>query len=220
MAKENTAAVAVELNELEKVMENMGTPTLKAIAMVLGLQPVRLYYVAKQPKEGCVYDPKVYNWDAIMRFIEKRLNADEGLATFADVIEAALKKDEELKLVDGRRTSTGGSNKTIVVDGKTIAARKFANFEASANMPVCFKKEEAVYAIVLQTASHTVLRSISSFEPLVFNSEEVKIASNGMMNFKAIGPSQIEKCAAERLEKIQAAAEATTEATGEDTAAE
>ena len=111
MAKNETAAVAAELNELEKVMENLGTPTLKAIAMVLGLQPVRLYYVAKQPKEGCVYDPKVYNWDAIMRFIEKRLNADEGLATFADVIEAALKKDEELKLVDGRRTSTGGSNK-------------------------------------------------------------------------------------------------------------
>jgi hypothetical protein len=87
-------------------------------------------------------------------------------------------------------------------------------------MPVCFKKEEAVYAIVLQTASHTVLRSISSFEPLVFNSEEVKVASNGMMNFKAIGPALIEKYAAERLEKIQAAAVANTETSSEDTAAE
>lgn len=204
MSKENTSVA--EKNALEQVMENLGTPSLKAIAMVLGLAPVRIYYVAKQPKEGCVYDPHVYNWDAIARFVEKRFNADEGLATFADVVEAALKKDEELKLVDGRRGSGSSAAKTTIVDGKTIALRKFANFEQDAHMPICFKKDDAVYAIVLQTASHTVIRSISSFEPLIFNSEEVKVISNGMLNMKGVGPAAIEETAKKRFERIAAEA--------------
>ena len=36
-------------NNIEQIMETMGQPTLKAIAAVFDLNPVRLYSVAKQP---------------------------------------------------------------------------------------------------------------------------------------------------------------------------
>ena len=115
-------------NNIEPIMENMGMPTLKAIAAVFDLNPVRLYSVAKQPKEGVVYDAKVYNWDAIERFITRRLDADQGLATLEDVIAAALAKDEELKANDGRRSSNRGEgsawNAKIEVDGQLIAKRR------------------------------------------------------------------------------------------------
>ena len=61
---------------ITEIMEAKGTPTLKAIAAVFDIPTQRIYSVAKQPKEGEVYDAKVYNWDAITRFIERRLDAD------------------------------------------------------------------------------------------------------------------------------------------------
>ena len=53
--------------DILEIMESKGTPTLKAIAAVFDLPNQRIYSVAKQPKEGEVYDAKVYNWDAITR---------------------------------------------------------------------------------------------------------------------------------------------------------
>ena len=54
-------------NNIEKIMDELGTPSLKAFAGVFDLNPVRFYSVAKQPKEGVVYDAKVFNWDGIER---------------------------------------------------------------------------------------------------------------------------------------------------------
>lgn len=195
-------------NNIEKIMEQKGMPTLKAIAAVFDLNPVRLYSVAKQPKEGVVYDAKVYNWDAIERFINRRLDADQGLATLEDVIDAALVKDEELKASDGRRSSNRGEgsawNAKIEVDGQMIAKRRFANFEMENGCLVTLKKDAEVYAIVLQTASHTVLRPVICAEKnedgeYFFKGNDIKVISNGMLNFKGTGPSALEASIEERF---------------------
>lgn len=194
-------------NNIEQVMERMGQPSLKAIATVFDLNPVRLYSVAKQPKEGVVYDAKVYNWDAIERFINRRLDADKGLATLEDVIAVALVKDEELKASDGRRSANRGEgsawNAKIEVDGQMIAKRRFANFEMENGQMVTLKKDPEVYAIVLQTASHTVLRPLAEAlvegaDP-VFKGNDIKVISNGMLNFRGTGPSGLEASIKERF---------------------
>ena len=185
--------------DILEIMEAKGTPTLKAIAAVFGIPTQRIYSVAKQPKDGEVYDAKVYNWDAITRFIERRLDADKGLATLEDVIDAALIKDEEMKQSDGRRTanrSTGVKQK-IEVDGQLVAVRKYTNFEMSAGVPVCLRKDANVYAIVMQTLTHTVLRPIN--QDGSFASETVKVISNGMLNMKGAGPASIEDAIAKRF---------------------
>ena len=195
-------------NNIEQIMEQKGQPTLKAIAAVFDLNPVRLYSVAKQPKEGVVYDAKVYNWDAIERFINRRLDADKGLATLEDVIDAALIKDEELKASDGRRSSNRGEgsawNAKIEVDGQMIAKRRFANFEMENGCLVTLKKDPEVYAIILQTASHTVLRPVICAEKneageYFFKGNDIKVISNGMLNFKGTGPSALEASIEERF---------------------
>ena len=216
-------------NNIEKIMETMGQPSLKAIAAVFDLNPVRLYSVAKQPKEGVVYDAKVYNWDAIERFITRRLDADQGLATLEDVITAALEKDKELQANDGRRSANRGEgsawNAKIEVDGQMIAKRRFANFEMENGCLVTLKKDAEVYAIVLQTASHTVLRPVSWAEKIdgeyVFKGNDIKVISNGMLNMKGTGPSALEASIQERFSgeyakklaaELQAAADAAAEA--------
>lgn len=195
-------------NNIEQIMEQKGQPTLKAIAAVFDLNPVRLYSVAKQPKEGVVYDAKVYNWDAIERFINRRLDADKGLATLEDVIDAALIKDEELKASDGRRSSNRGEgsawNAKIEVDGQMIAKRRFANFEMDNGCLVTLKKDPEVYAIILQTASHTVLRPVICAEKnadgeYFFKGNDIKVISNGMLNMKGTGPSALEASIEERF---------------------
>lgn len=177
------------MNHLEKIMEVKGAPTLKAIAAVFDLQATRLYGVAKQPKEGEVYDAKVFNWDAIERFVTRRLDPDLGLNTLEDVIDKALELDEELKSKDGRR-GKGVKIQKVEVDGKEIVLRKFPNFEMDANELVCLKKEDAVYKIVYQTISHTVLVPVADVEGTPA-SEEVKVISNFMLNMKGIGPDKL-----------------------------
>ena len=212
-------------NNIEKIMETMGQPSLKAIAAVFELNPVRLYSVAKQPKEGVVYDAKVYNWDAIERFINRRLDADKGLATLEDVIAAALEKDKELQANDGRRSANRGEgsawNAKIEVDGQMIAKRRYANFEQENGCLVTLKKDAEVYAIVLQTASHTVLRPVNSKNPEDFKGNDIKVISNGMLNMKGTGPSALEASIEERFSgeyakkmaaELQAAADKAAEA--------
>ena len=183
---------------IQEIMEMKGTPTLKAIAAVFDIPNQRIYTVAKQPKEGEVYDAKVYNWEAIERFIVRRLDPDKGLATLEDVIDAALVKDAEFKEADGRRSANRGSavNK-IEVDGQMVATRKYKNFEMETNMPICLRKDANVYKIVMQTLTHTVLRPIN--QEGEFCSEAVKVISNGMLNMRGAGPATIEEAIAKRF---------------------
>ena len=183
---------------MKEIMEVKGTPTLKAIAEVFGLPAQRIYSVAKQPKEGEVYDAKVYNWDAIERFITRRLT--DELPDMEAVIDAALAIDVELKERDGRRSGNRGGASTIQkieVDGKGIPVRKYKNFEMSENMYVCLRKDANVYKIVLQTLSHTCLRPVGPDGE--FCSETVKVISNSMLNMKGAGPAAIEDAIAKRF---------------------
>lgn len=182
---------------IKEVMEVKGTPTLKAIAEVFGLPAQRIYSVAKQPKEGEVYDAKVYNWDAIERFITRRLN--DELPDLDAVIDAALAVDVELKERDGRRSSNRGTPtvQKITVDGKEIPVRKYKNFEMDAGVYVCLRKDANVYKIVLQTLSHTCLRPVG--QDGEFCSETVKVISNSMLNMKGAGPASVEDAIAKRF---------------------
>lgn len=182
---------------IKEIMEVKGTPTLKAIAGVFGLPSQRIYSVAKQPKEGEVYDAKVYNWDAIERFITRRLN--DELPDLEAVIDAALAVDVELKERDGRRSSNRGTLtvQKITVDGKEIPVRKYKNFEMSEDVYVCLRKDANVYKIVLQTLSHTCLRPVGPDGE--FCSETVKVISNSMLNMKGAGPASVEDAIAKRF---------------------
>lgn len=200
-------------NNIEAVMEQLGTPTLKAIAMVFDLQAVRLYSVAKQPKEGAVWDPKVYNWDAIERFIVRRLDPDNGLATVEDVIQRALEIDVQLKQSDKRLGANRGlgTNKKITVDGQEIVARKYQNFEMESGKFVVLKKDPRVFKIVFQTLSHTVLVPVADAEGTPLNND-VKVISNFMLNMKGVGPAAIDEAIEKRFSGEYAAAVAADEA--------
>ena len=182
---------------IKEIMEVKGTPTLKAIAEVFNVPSQRIYSVAKQPKEGEVYDAKVYNWDAIERFITRRLN--DELPDLDAVIDAALAVDVELKERDGRRSSNRGTPvvQKITVDGKEIPVRKYKNFEMDEGVYVCLRKDANVYKIVLQTLSHTCLRPVGPDGE--FCSETVKVISNSMLNMKGAGPAAIEDAIAKRF---------------------
>ena len=80
-----------------------------------------------------------------------------------------------------------------------IAKRRFANFEKENGCLVTLKKDPEVYAIVLQTASHTVLRPVNSTDPADFKGNDVKVISNGMLNMKGTGPSALEASIQERF---------------------
>lgn len=203
-------------NNIEMIMEQMGTPTLKAIAQVFDLQAVRLYSVAKQPKEGVAWDPKVYNWDAIERFITRRLDPDKGIGTLEEVIQRALEIDAELKQNDGRRSANRGLgvNKKIEVDGKEVAARKYKNFEMDAGIPVVLKKDPRVFKIVFQTQTHTVLVPIVDRDGTPLNND-VKVISNFMLNMKGVGPAAIDEAIEKRFSGEYAAAVAADEACGD-----
>lgn len=206
--KTNEAVMPAFTNNIEPLMQELGTPSLKAYAGVFDLNPVRFYSVAKQPKEGVVYDAKVFNWDAIERFIMRRLDPDKGLATLEDVVRAALVVEEELKQSDGRRRTTRGEGgawgEKIEVDGQMVAKRRFANFEMENGQLVTLKKDAEVYAMVLQTASHTVLRPVTSQDKdengqWQFKGNDVKVISNGMLNFRGTGPSALQESIDERF---------------------
>jgi hypothetical protein len=198
---------APEKNKLEQIMEAKGYPTLKAIATVFDLQPVRLYSVAKQPKEGVVYDAKVYNWDAVMRFIERRLGVKDAPETLEAVVDRALEIDVELKANDGRRSTAGSTSKEkIEVDGKLIAPRKYKTFEMSEGQLFILKNDPEVYKAVYQTLSHTVLVPVSDKAGTI-KGNDVKVISNTMLNMKGVGPSMLDKGVEERFAN-QAAIEA------------
>lgn len=170
---------------LVEIMENVGTPTLKAIAKVFDIPATRLYSVAKQPKEGEVYDKNAYNWDAVERFIVRRLEPDTELDTVEAVIAKAVEITAELKLTDGRR-STGSKVAKITVDGREIPARKYEAYEGVGAL-VKLKKDENTYKVVYQTESHTAMVAVDESGELV--NQGIKVMSNYMLNLKAVNPN-------------------------------
>lgn len=185
---------------LVAIQEAGKEPSLKAIAEVLGVQAQRIYSVAKQPKAGEVYDARVYNWDAIDRFITKRFDPDKGLATHADVIAKALEMDVEFQAKDGRKGPRGTTKEGIkMADGTIMPARKAA---LEIGQRVMLKKETAptVYIVALLTETHVVLQPTDS---TALNSY-----SNWTINQKIVtNEADMEKLIEDRTPKSAEAAE-------------
>lgn len=189
-------------------------PTLKAIAAALEVPQQRIYSVAKQPKAGEVYDANVYNWDAIDRFITRRLDADKGIATHEDVIKKAIELDIEFKQKDGRKGVRATTKADIMLsDGTTMPARK-ANLEMGQKVMLRQDNTGAVYTIVYMTETHVVLQK-----------EDMPVLacySNWTVNQKFItDESRFGAIKAEREAKLaeaKAKAEAEAENTPESTA--
>lgn len=185
-------------NEIEKIMSEKQQVTLKALAAVFNLPATRLYTVAKQPKEGEVYDAHVYNWDAIEKFVRRRLGLEGNPSTLEEVIDKAIALDAEFKEADGRRVANRGVAKKdrIEVDGKLIDQRKYATFEKEAEGEAvqlfCIKKDPEVYKAVYQTLSHTVLVPVSDKEGTV-KGDNVKVIGNYMLNLKGVGPATLQE---------------------------
>lgn len=169
---------------IENIMEQVGTPTLRAIAKVFDIPATRLYSVAKQPKEGEVYDRNSYNWDAVERFITRRLEPGTELDSIEAVIKKAVEITEELKLTDGRRGRTAVAK--ITVDGKEIPARKYEAYEGVGAI-IKLKKDDNDYKVVYQTESHTAMIAIDEAgEPV---NQNIKVMSNYMLNLNAVNPN-------------------------------
>ena len=186
-----TAPVLEVETKIQALMAEKGEVTLKALAAVFNLPSQRIYTVAKQPKEGQVYNAKVYNWEAIEKFIVRRLGQEGFPQTLEEVIDQAIIKDAEFREADGRKASNRGTiaGKKIEVDGKMIPERKYVNFEMTedgANL-IVLKKDPNVYKMVFQTRSHTVMVPVSDREGTVAG-DLVKVITNGMLNQKGCGP--------------------------------
>lgn len=158
MSKEKETATVAATNFVE-VMANKPQPTLKAIADIFGVPAQRIYSVAKQPIAGEVYDARVYNWNAISKFIEKRIGKEgDAFATFEEVYDAAIARDAELATMDKRRGSRTGSTKSVIDlgDGKQMPGRKV---ELNLGDTVHLKKYEDTFTVVYLTATHVVLQA-------------------------------------------------------------
>jgi len=182
---------------LKNLAETEGMPTLKAIAMALGVPAPRVYAVAKQPQEGVIYDAKAFNWDAVERFVTKRLHPDT-FETIEALIAKAVEIDAELKLTDKRRTSKHPPIEMITVDGKEIPKRRYPSYEMDSGMFVVLRRSPYVYKIVYQTLSHTVLVPVVNEDGVALN-EKVLIRSNAMMNTNAFAPAQLDEEMAKRF---------------------
>ena len=161
-----------------EVMEGKPQPTLKAIAEIFGVPQQRIYSVAKQPIAGQVYDAHVYNWDAINKFISKRIGKEgDAYATMEEVYEAAMLKDAELASSDKRRGSRGSSKVLIDLgDGKTMPARKK---EVALGNLVSLKDVEDVFEVVYLTSTHVVLKkgeALTCLSNWTFNQKVANIA--------------------------------------------
>ena len=133
-------------------------PSLKAIAGVLGVPQQRIYSVAKQPKEGEVYNAHVYNWDAISRFIAKRIGKEgDEYDSFESVLEAAIEMDTEYGASDRRRGPRGTSSKVMIDlgDGKQMPARRR---ELNVDDEISLKNSDSIFVVKMLTDTHAVLQ--------------------------------------------------------------
>lgn len=111
---------------INETCEKLGiqVPALKAIALTLGVPAQRIYSVAKQPQEGVVYDAKVYNWEAIEKFILRRIGHEgDAYANMEDFLQACKETEAGMAETDGRRRRTG-AGKIDLGDGKVIPKRR------------------------------------------------------------------------------------------------
>lgn len=168
MAKIVTNVESTEVEPMEKETVSLNFkdvigarpyPSLRAIAEVFDVPPQRIYSIAKQPIAGQVYDKNVYNWDAISKFIIKRIGgADDAYKTLEEVYEACIAKDEELGSADRRRGSRGAGTPKVMIDlgdGKQMPARRK---EVKLGDTVKLKAQDEKFTVVYLTDTHIVMQ--------------------------------------------------------------
>lgn len=145
------------MENFKDYIEGKPQPTLKAIAEVLNVPQQRLYSVAKQPVAGAVYDARVYNWDALSRFIAKRIGKEgDEFATVEELYNAAMAHDEVLVSQDKRRGPRASSNSKIDLgNGKKMPTRRT---EVEVGQTVYLKGHSGEYEVVYLTATHVVMQ--------------------------------------------------------------
>jgi hypothetical protein len=168
-------------------------PSLKAMAMTLEVKPVRIYQVAKTPVEGQVFDPRVYNMDAVEGFIGRRLSADKGYGTFDEFIDKAIQVDETIKANDGRR-STGSSEGKFIQVGEVLVPVRRREYNIGDKILIKGEESAEPYEIVYMSDTHLVLKQESA--------PTLRLMSNWLVNIKIIPPDRYD----ETLAKRQAAA--------------
>lgn len=165
------------LKTLEKM--DVAQPSLRAIAEALGVPQTRLYSVSKLPVPGVTYDPKVYNWEAITKFVTKRIGGDNEHQTLEDVINAALEIDATFASRDTRRRNVGGGSAKTMVDigdGTLVPARKFA---VELGDIIVTKNSDTKYKVVYMTDAGVVLQpegliTLTSLSNWTFNQKASK----------------------------------------------
>lgn len=171
-------------------------PTLRSMAAVFGMNPQRIYAVAKTPKEGEIYDARVFNMDAIEKFVTKRLTDDMDMVAFVD---AAIEKDKEYASQD-RRTARRipDGEKYVKYSGGLMPKRKW---DLEVGKRILLKKDrENVYIVVLVSDTHVVIA------PETYPTE-YKVMANWTLNTGMISPFRFD----ETLEARQAEAAAAKE---------
>lgn len=174
-------------------------PSMKAIARTLGVPSGRLYSIAKRPVLGEVYDPDSINWNEVNAFVIGKIDReDTKWQTMEDFVQSAVAMDADIAACKVTLSTTS----RIEVDGELIPQRKTVMFEFGGEHEslICFKEDPAVYKMVYQTASMTVLRPVN--EDGSFAAEKLRLVTNSTFNTKCVVPSQMNDAIAERFSGI------------------
>ena len=169
----------LELAIQQAILDNKisTAPTLKAIAIVLNVKPIQLYTISKTAIPNVIYDARIYNWDAIAKYIARRFDPDIGIKDFVDLIDKAI--EEDINILSSDRRNKLRTNK-INVNGRIVPARKF---HVDLGYKVMLKDGKNNYTVVYLTDTHAVLQ--------VGESQELTMLSNWTFNNRVEG---IKKC--------------------------
>jgi len=145
-------------------------PTLKAYAQVMGINPVRVYTVAKQPREGEIYDARVFNYESVGFFFQRRLDVDMGYGNMRDLTLKAIEADK-VSIKSDRRRNKVRQDKVTLSTGSKIPMRR-EQFVMGEH--VTLKGEEHTMEVVYITDSHVCF--------LVDGGPDLRVLSNWTIN--------------------------------------
>lgn len=191
---------------IRELIEIHGQPPIAGIATVFGVSRERVYKIAKTPIRGKVFEHKEFNWEAIERFILRRLDPDIGL----DTLETIIIKANALRVQRSVGTGFYANKNRDIIDGKDVPPLRDHIFKMpevlltslptfkACGIPlehpcvhpvsgapiVMFKGDTKVYTFVYQTRSYTILRELDKNG--VFANNDLRKVSNLYMNMNGL----------------------------------
>lgn len=167
--------------------EESGPFQLACMARALNVANSRVYSSAKTPIAGVAYNPDVYNWDALERFVLRRLAPNETMDEFVARV-YGIQGEISTNRISNR-------NRRITVtdpDGteRVYPGRRFS-YEPQIGEILHFKDDTKEYKVCMVTPTHVVAA--------VENSPELVLLSNWTFNAKVILPEKTEAAAEEAV---------------------